>query len=147
MLQLASKPVAQMMAGHGLFNDYRSRLGMADEPTCPLCGAERDDAEHALFACAEWRPGANDRPGDKGAGGLVEAVETGAEREFRRILPRAPQEEEVGDVRTSLTFLFPCICFSFPFSFSLLFFFMHLPPFFRLPFSESIPFRHHLDIY
>ena len=51
LLGLAGRATSQFLTGHGLFGEYRHRLGIAEDPSCALCQHELDDPEHALFGC------------------------------------------------------------------------------------------------
>lgn len=42
------------MANHGSFNKYLHRFKIKHTETCDSCGAENDDALHAVFECEHW---------------------------------------------------------------------------------------------
>lgn len=42
---------AQILTGHGIFADYLHRIGRAENPSCWLCDAPVDDADHTLRVC------------------------------------------------------------------------------------------------
>lgn len=46
--------LAQSLSGHGAYNGYLHRFGIAASPNCAHCGAPMDDAEHTLFICKHW---------------------------------------------------------------------------------------------
>lgn len=46
--------LAQALTGHGAFNGYLYRFGLAASAECALCGAPDDDVEHTLFVCPAW---------------------------------------------------------------------------------------------
>ena len=43
--------MTQVFTGHGCFGNYLARIGRLENPRCPLCDEENDDAEHVLFDC------------------------------------------------------------------------------------------------
>lgn len=46
--------LAQLLTGHGVFNQYRVRIGKTEDPACWDCGFAVDNAEHVLLACPRW---------------------------------------------------------------------------------------------
>lgn len=46
--------LAQLLTGHGVFNEYRVRIGKTDDPACWDCGHVADNTEHVLLACPRW---------------------------------------------------------------------------------------------
>lgn len=46
--------LAQVLSGHGVFNEYRTRIGKADSTACWDCQHPMDNAEHVLFHCPRW---------------------------------------------------------------------------------------------
>uniref|UniRef100_A0A2S2P9L2 Retrovirus-related Pol polyprotein from type-1 retrotransposable element R1 n=1 Tax=Schizaphis graminum TaxID=13262 RepID=A0A2S2P9L2_SCHGA len=46
--------MAQILTGHGCFQQYLWSRNRAHSPACLLCPAEADDAEHTLFICMFW---------------------------------------------------------------------------------------------
>lgn len=46
--------LAQLLTGHGVFNEYRARIGKTEHTACWDCEYEADNAEHVLLACPRW---------------------------------------------------------------------------------------------
>ena len=46
--------MALALSGHGCFNAYLRRFKKRDKEKCCYCDFPVDNAEHALFVCAEW---------------------------------------------------------------------------------------------
>ncbi|XP_015368193.1 PREDICTED: retrovirus-related Pol polyprotein from type-1 retrotransposable element R1 2 isoform X1 [Diuraphis noxia] len=46
--------MAQALTGHGCFQWYLHRMGMATSPRCWQCADDSDTAEHTLFQCVYW---------------------------------------------------------------------------------------------
>ena len=52
--QIANFHTSQFISGHGMFNEYRHRFKLAEDPSCPECGAEIESPEHILFQCSAY---------------------------------------------------------------------------------------------
>jgi len=48
--------MAQVLSGHGCFQNYLWVRGRVASPACVQCEAEIDDAEHTVFHCPFWDP-------------------------------------------------------------------------------------------
>lgn len=46
--------LAQMLFGHGAYNEYLFRFGISTLPSCVHCDAPVDDAKHTLFVRQTW---------------------------------------------------------------------------------------------
>jgi hypothetical protein len=46
--------VMQILAGHGIFNYYRPRIGKESHTSCWDCGGDLDEAQHALLSAPDW---------------------------------------------------------------------------------------------
>lgn len=46
--------LALLLTGHGVFNEYRVRIGKAEDAACWGCGFATENAEHVLLACPRW---------------------------------------------------------------------------------------------
>lgn len=47
--------LTQFLTGHGCFGSYLHKFRIRENPGCFMCGAERDDPDHAFFRCAYFR--------------------------------------------------------------------------------------------
>ena len=46
--------LAQLLTGHGCFQNYLWERKRANSPNCIHCEADIDDAEHTIFRCSFW---------------------------------------------------------------------------------------------
>ena len=53
-LKIFSAIMIRSNSGHGMFNEYRHRFKLAEDPSCPECGAEIESPEHILFQCSAY---------------------------------------------------------------------------------------------
>lgn len=46
--------LTQMMTGHGVFGEYRDKIGKSETAKCFHCPSPRDTAQHTMEICAAW---------------------------------------------------------------------------------------------
>lgn len=46
--------LTQLLTGHGCFKTYQYRFKLDNDPVCPVCQPEAEDAEHVFFQCPRF---------------------------------------------------------------------------------------------
>ncbi|XP_025155947.1 uncharacterized protein LOC112588879 [Harpegnathos saltator] len=81
--------LTQLMAGHGSFGDYLTRIGKRPSPDCPHCGAGVDSADHTIGECPAWDVPRRDMIREIGENlswpAIVRAMVQGGEKKWKAV--------------------------------------------------------------